>query len=139
MTATEARLRLSRVRRGRTCEFELGSLSGTLTVTELPDGRPGEIFLKVGKQGSALAGLCETLSIATSLALQYHTPVIDVVRRMLNTRFEPSGLTGDPDVPVATSLADYIARLLAADYLSRDELAELGIDAPTTHPAVTSR
>jgi ribonucleoside-diphosphate reductase alpha chain len=125
--ATVTRLKPSRSRRGHTYEFDLGSLAGTLTVTELPDGRPVEIFVKVSKQGSTLAGLCESLSIATSLALQHHTPVIDVVRRMLNTRFEPSGLTGDPDVPVATSLADYIARRLAVDYLHRDELDQLNL------------
>ena len=131
MTAVATRLRLPRIRRGRTYDFNLGSLSGTLTVTELPDGRPGEIFIKVAKQGSTLAGLCEALSISTSLALQHHTPVIDVVRRMLNTRFEPSGFTGDPEVPVATSLADYLARRLATDYLSGDECAQLSVDAPT--------
>jgi len=135
MTAIDAvtRLRPTRNRRGYTYEFDLSSMSGTLTITELPDGRPAEIFVKVAKQGSTLAGLCESLSIATSLALQHHTPVIDVVRRMLNTRFEPSGLTGDPDVPFATSLSDYIARRLAVDYLDHNELAQLNLAHPERH------
>lgn len=126
--ATVARLVPGRRRQGRTYSFDLGDLSnGFLTVTELSDGRPTEIFIKVAKQGSTLNGLCESLSIATSLALQHHTPVIEVVRRLLNTRFEPSGFTGDPEVPFATSLSDYIARRLAADYLEPHQLAELGL------------
>ena len=125
--ATVTRLLPPRVRRGRTYEFDLGSLSGTLTVGELPDGQPGEIYIRAAKQGSTLAGMCESLSITASLALQHRTPVIDVVRRLLNTRFEPSGITGDPDVPIATSLADYVARRLAVDYLDRDDLEQLGI------------
>lgn len=128
--ATVTRLRPPRVRRGRTYDFALGSLTGTLTITELADGRPGEIFIRTAKQGSTLAGLCETISIATSLALQHHTPVIDVVQRMLHTRFEPSGHTSDPEVPVASSLTDYLARRLAMDYLTPDELKQLEVAGP---------
>ena len=125
--ATVDRLRPARTRSGRTYEFALGGLDGRLTVTELPDGRPVELFLTVAKQGSTLAGLCETLSLTTSLALQHHVPVAAVVRRLVNMRYEPSGLTGDADVPVATSLSDYLGRRLAADYLSPDERADLGL------------
>ncbi|MFC0030204.1 hypothetical protein ACFFMM_11805 [Micromonospora chaiyaphumensis] len=125
-----ARLKPSRTRRGRTYDFHLDALPGSLTVNELPDGRPAEIFLKAAKQGSTLAGLCESLSITTSLALQYGTPVVDVVCRMINARFEPSGRTGDPEVPVASSLSDYIARRLAVDYLSPGQLAQLGLLPP---------
>lgn len=125
--ATPARQRPARARRGTTYDFDLAGLEGRLTVTELPDGRPGEVFLKVSKQGSTLSGLCEALSMMTSLALQHHVPLVDVVRRLLNQRFEPAGHTADPDVPTATSLADYLARRLAADYLTDDERAELGL------------
>ena len=124
-----ARQRPARARRGTTYDFNLAGLEGRLTVTELPDGRLGEVFLKVSKQGSTLSGLCEALSMMTSLALQHHVPLIDVVRRLLNQRFEPAGHTADPDVPTATSLADYLARRLAADYLTEDERAELGLAA----------
>lgn len=127
MTATApARLQPSRTRPARTYEFALGDLDGTLTVTELPDGRPAEIFLTAAKQGSTLAGMCEALSIMTSLALQYQAPVIDVVRRLINIRFDPAGPTGDHDLPKATSLADYVARRLALDYLNDRDRAEVG-------------
>jgi ribonucleoside-diphosphate reductase alpha chain len=128
MLATVPRLRPARVRAGRTYDFTVGGLDGRLTVTELPDGRPVEIFLTVAKQGSTLAGLCETLSLMTSLALQHHVPVGDVVRRLVNMRYEPAGLTGDSDVPSATSLSDYLGRRLAADYLTLDDRQQLGLD-----------
>lgn len=133
--ATATRIRPSRTRHGRTYEFSLGGMEATLTFTELPDGQPVEVFLRVAKQGSTLAGLCETLSIMTSLALQHQTPVIDVVRRLLNTRYEPSGSTDDPDVPVATSLTDYLARRLAIDYLKPDELRQLNLLDQASRPA----
>jgi 8-oxo-dGTP diphosphatase len=128
------RERPGRSRPARCYDFAIGSLSGTLTVTELPDGRPGEIFVQVAKPGSILAGLCESLSVTTSLALQHGTPVVDLVRRMVNTRFEPSGATDDPDVPVATSLSDYIARRLATDYLDAGQLAALHLTSPVARP-----
>lgn len=125
--AAPKRQRPARARRGTTYEFDLAGLEGRLTVTELPDGRPGEVFLKVSKQGSTLSGLCETLSLMTSLALQHQVPLVEVVRRLLNQRFEPAGYTSDPEVPDATSLADYLGRRLAVDYLDDDERAELGL------------
>lgn len=127
MLVTATRLRPQRSRRGRTYDFDLGGLAGRLTVTELPDGRPGEVFLTAGKQGSTLAGLCEALSLMTSLALQHQVPVTDIVRRLIHMRFEPAGFTGDGDVPSATSLADYLGRRLAADYLDGNERAHLGL------------
>ena len=121
------RQRPARARRGTTYEFDIAGLRGHLVVTELADGQPGEVFLKVSKQGSTLSGLCEVLSIMTSLALQHRVPLMEIVRRLLNQRFEPSGLTADPDVPAATSLADYLARRLAVDYLTEDERVRLGL------------
>jgi ribonucleoside-diphosphate reductase alpha chain len=113
-TGPVPRLLPPRRRNGHTHEFNINGLAGHLTITELADGRPGEVFLVAGKQGSTLAGLCEALSITTSLALQHHVPVNDIVRRLRHMRFEPAGSTGDHDVPEATSLADYLACRLAA-------------------------
>lgn len=117
---------LPRRRSGLTHEFDLGGLAGRLTITEL-EGRPAEVYLVAGKQGSLLAGLCEALSLMTSLALRHQVPLVDVVRRLVNMRFEPSGLTGDSDVPESTSLADYLGRRLA-EYLDPVSRAELGLD-----------
>ncbi|OJF11455.1 TSCPD domain-containing protein [Couchioplanes caeruleus] len=117
----------ARSRRGVTYDLDLAGIEGSLTITELPDGRPGEVFLRVSKQGSTLSGLCEALSMMTSLALQHDVPLREVVRGLLNQRFEPAGHTADPDIPTSTSLVDYIARRLAVDYLSPQEQAELGL------------
>jgi ribonucleoside-diphosphate reductase alpha chain len=122
-----ARVRPARKRPGHIHEFDINGLAAHLTITELPDGRPGEIFLKVGKQGSTLTGLCEALSLMTSLALQHQVPLVEIVRRLINMRLEPTGTTGDPEIPTTTSLADYLGRRLAADYLNPDDGAELGL------------
>jgi ribonucleoside-diphosphate reductase alpha chain len=134
MPAAVTRLRPSRVRTGHTYDFAINGLAGQLTVTDLPDGRAGEVFLKVGKQGSTLAGLCEALSLMTSLALQHQVPLVEIVRRLLNMRFEPAGLTGDSELPQARSLADYLARRLALDYLNHDELVDVGVGVPALAP-----
>ena len=121
------RQRPDRTRTGRIYDVEIGGSPVQLTITELPDGRPGEVFLNGGKQGSTLAGMCDAVSILASLALQHHAPVTDVVKRLANHRFEPAGITNDPDIPRATSLTDYVARRLAYDYLSPEQLVELGL------------
>jgi ribonucleoside-diphosphate reductase alpha chain len=118
-----------RSRPGRTYEFDLGTPGNTLTVIDGPDGRLAEIIVRAGKQGSTFAGLCDCLSVVTSVALQHDVPVDRIVSSLLNQRFEPAGPTGDPDVPTATSLADYVGRRLAIDYLP-GRLAELNIAAP---------
>jgi len=108
---------LSRRRPGHTYDFAVGTVQATLTVTEAPDGQPAEIFLRADKQGSTMAGLCESLAIATTLTLQQHAPVGVLVHRLLGERAADSGATGDPEVPAASSLPDYVARRLAVDYL----------------------
>ncbi len=113
---TPTRMRPTRTRTGTTYDVTIGGLDIRLTITNLPDGRPGEVFLTAGKQGSTLAGLCEALSLMTSLALQHHTPLVDITTRLAAMRFEPAGPTNDPDVPTVTSLADYLARRLTIDY-----------------------
>ena len=96
-------------------------------VGEYDDGRPGELFLKVSKQGSTLAGIMDAFAISISMGLQYGVPLRTFVEAFASTRYEPAGMTDDPDIRIATSLLDYIFRRLAVDYMSFDERAELGI------------
>jgi ribonucleoside-diphosphate reductase alpha chain len=98
-----------------------------VTVGEYEDGRPGEAFIKVSKQGSTLAGIMDAFSISISLGLQHGVPLATYVRKYVNMKFEPSGMTDDPDLRIATSLVDYIFRRLALDYLSPSEREELGV------------
>ncbi len=121
------RERLPRRRRSSTFHFRVADCEGYVTVGEYADGRPGEVFMKVSKQGSTLAGIMDAFSIAVSLGLQHGVPLATFVRKYTNMRFEPYGMTDDNDLRLATSLVDYIFRRLAVDYLERDERADLGI------------
>ncbi len=98
-----------------------------MTVGEYEDGRPGEVFMKVSKQGSTLSGVMDAFSIAVSLGLQHGVPISTFVRKYTNMRFEPAGITDDAELRLASSLVDYIFRRLALDYLSFDERLELGV------------
>jgi len=98
-----------------------------MTSSEYADGHLGEVFLKLGKQGSTLAGVMDAFSIAVSIALQYGVPLETYVQKFTNQKFEPAGMTDDPDIRIAQSIMDYIFRRLALDYLSFDERTELGI------------
>ena len=91
------------------------------------DGQLGEVFLKLGKQGSTLAGVMDAFSIAVSIGLQYGVPLETYVSKFTNLRFEPAGLTDDPDVRMAQSIMDYIFRRLALDYMSFEERSAMGI------------
>ena len=121
------RERLPRRRNSSTFSFRVADCEGYVTVGEYEDGRPGEVFMKVSKQGSTLAGIMDAFSISVSLGLQHGVPLSTYVRKYANMRFEPAGITDDPDLRIATSLVDYIFRRLAVDYLPLDERAELGI------------
>ncbi len=121
------RERLPRRRKSATFAFRVADCEGYVTVGEYEDGRPGEVFMKVSKQGSTLAGIMDAFSISVSLGLQHGVPLSTYVRKYTNMRFEPAGITDDPDLRIATSLVDYIFRRLAVDYLPLDERAELGI------------
>jgi ribonucleotide reductase alpha subunit/intein/homing endonuclease len=121
------RERLPRKRRSNTFAFRVADCEGYVTVGEYEDGRPGEVFMKVSKQGSTLAGIMDAFSIAVSLGLQHGVPLSTYVKKYTNMRFEPTGITDDPDIRFASSLVDYIFRRLAIDYLSTDERKELGI------------
>ncbi|WP_419554872.1 vitamin B12-dependent ribonucleotide reductase [Candidatus Poriferisodalis sp.] len=121
------RNRLPRSRQSRTFSFRVTDCHGYMTVGEYDDGRPGEIFLIVAKQGSTLAGIMDAFAISVSHGLQYGVPLRSYVEAFTNMRFEPAGLTDDPELRIATSIVDYIFRRLALEYLSFDERSELGV------------
>jgi ribonucleoside-diphosphate reductase alpha chain len=121
------RQKLPRSRRGRTFEFRVADCKGFATVGEYDDGQPGEIFLKVSKQGSTLSGIMDAFAISISYGLQYGVPLRAFVEAFTNMRFEPAGMTDDPDIRFASSLMDYLFRRLALEYMTYDERAELGI------------
>ena len=121
------RRRLPKRRPSQTYSFSVAGAEGYMTAGSYPDDGLGEVFLKLGKQGSTLAGVMDAFSIATSIALQYGVPLEAFVSKFVNMRFEPAGLTDDPDIRMAQSIMDYIFRRLALDYLPYEERAELGI------------
>jgi ribonucleoside-diphosphate reductase alpha chain len=121
------RERLPRRRRSSTFKFRVADCEGYVTVGEFEDGRPGEVFINVSKQGSTLSGIMDAFATAVSVSLQYGVPLSTFVRKFTNTRFEPAGMTDDPDIRIATSLVDYIFRRLAVDYLDPEERRDLGI------------
>ncbi len=121
------RTRLPKSRPSKTTSFTVGGAEGYMTAGSYPDDGLGEVFLKLGKQGSTLAGVMDAFSIAISIALQYGVPLETYVQKFTNMRFEPAGLTDDPDVRMAQSIVDYIFRRLALDYLDFDTRSSLGI------------
>ncbi len=121
------RKRLPKRRPSQTISFAVGGAEGYLTAGSYPDDGLGEIFLKFGKQGSTLAGMMDAFSIAISIALQYGVPLETYVEKFTNMRFEPAGMTDDPDVRMAQSIMDYVFRRLALDYLDFDTRSAMGI------------
>jgi ribonucleotide reductase alpha subunit len=121
------RERLPRRRTSSTFAFRVADCEGYVTVGEYDDGRPGEVFMKVSKQGSTLAGIMDAFAIAVSLGLQHGVPLATYVKKYTNMRFEPAGMTDDPDLRIAASLVDYIFRRLAVDYLTYEERLDLGV------------
>jgi ribonucleoside-diphosphate reductase alpha chain len=122
------RTRLPRRRRSMTTSFAVGGAEGYMTAGEYDDGSLGEVFLKLGKQGSTLAGVMDAFSMSISLGLQYGVPLEAFVAKFANMKFEPSGMTsGDQDIRMASSLVDYIFRRLALDYVPFETREALGI------------
>jgi len=121
------RRRLPKKRGSRTIKFRVADTEGYLTAGEFPDGSVGEIFLRVAKQGSTLAGIMDAFAVSISMGLQYGVPLSAYVKQFTNTRFEPSGMTDDPDFRIATSILDYVFRALALEYLKPEERHALGI------------
>src|SRR5690606_7900330 len=121
------RRRLPKRRPSQTVSFTVGGAEGYITAGSYPDDGLGEVFLKLGKQGSTLAGIMDAFSIAISIALQYGVPLETYVEKFTNMRFEPAGMTDDPDIRMAQSVVDYIFRRLALDHLPFESRSALGI------------
>jgi ribonucleoside-diphosphate reductase alpha chain len=121
------RKRLPKKRPSQTVSFSVGGAEGYMTAGSYPDDGLGEVFIKMSKQGSTLAGVMDAFSVAISIGLQYGVPLEAFVAKFTNMRFDPAGMTDDPDVRMAQSVMDYIFRRLALDYLPVDKRAELGI------------
>src|SRR4051812_40941987 len=134
------RRRLPDERRALTHKFQVAGHEGYITVGLYNDGMPGEIFLKMAKEGSTVSGLMDSLATMTSIALQYGVPLRDLVNKFAHVRFEPAGFTGNSEIPIAKSIVDYIFRWMGSRFLSQEEKPNLGlidqsaiVDAP---PAV---
>ncbi|GAA4304724.1 vitamin B12-dependent ribonucleotide reductase [Actinomadura luteofluorescens] len=126
-TPRPVRRRLPKQRPATVTRFSVAGAEGYMTASSYPDDGVGEVFLKLGKQGSTLAGVMDAFSMAISISLQYGVPLETWVEKFTNMRFEPAGMTDDPDIRMATSVMDYIFRRLALDHLPYEERAELGI------------
>ena len=126
-TPRPVRRRLPKKRPSETTSFSVGGAEGYITAGSYPDDGLGEVFLKLGKQGSTLAGVMDAFSIAISIALQYGVPLETYVEKFTNMRFDPAGMTDDPDIRMAQSVVDYIFRRLALDHLPYEDRAALGV------------
>jgi ribonucleoside-diphosphate reductase alpha chain len=125
--AEPVRKRLPKSRPSTTTSFSVGGAEGYMTAGAYADGALGEVFLKLGKQGSTLAGVMDAFSIAVSIGLQYGVPLETFVEKFTNLRFEPAGMTDDADIRMAQSMMDYIFRRLALDYLPFEERSAMGL------------
>ena len=125
------RKRLPKSRPSRTTSFSVGGAEGYMTAGTYADGALGEVFLKLGKQGSTLAGVMDAFSIAISIGLQYGVPLETFVEKFSNLRFEPAGMTDDADIRMAQSMMDYIFRRLALDYLPYETRSAMGLYTAT--------
>jgi len=121
------RRRLPKKRPAQVTRFSVAGAEGYMTASSYPDDGLGEVFLKLGKQGSTLAGVMDAFSVAISISLQYGVPLEKWVEKFTNMRFEPAGLTDDPDIRIASSVMDYVFRRLALDYLPYETRLELGV------------
>jgi ribonucleoside-diphosphate reductase alpha chain len=121
------RKRLPKSRPAKTTSFTVGGAQGYMISSSYPDDGLGELFLKMSKQGSTLAGMMDAFSIAISIGLQYGVPLETFVEKFTNMRFEPAGLTDDPDVRMSASMMDYVFRRLALDYLPFETRSAMGI------------
>ena len=121
---------LPKERESTTVKFKIAGQTCYLTVGHYEDGTPGELFMKMSKQGSTVAGFLDSCAILASLGLQYGVPLEVICTKLAHVRFAPSGATGDPNMPVAHSVLDYLARWLARRYLSA-KAVETATEAPS--------
>jgi ribonucleoside-diphosphate reductase alpha chain len=121
------RRRLPVERNAVTHKFDISGHEGYITVGLYDDGQPGEIFLKMAKEGSTISGLMDTFATTVSVALQYGVPLRDLVHKFAHVRFEPSGFTSNPEIPIAKSIVDYIFRWMGSRFLPAEERASLGL------------
>ena len=139
--ARPSRRKLSDERQALTHKFSVGDHEGYITVGVYDDGQPGEIFLTMAKEGSTISGLMDAFATAISIALQYGVPLKTLVDKFSHTRFEPSGFTKNPEIPIAKSVTDYIFRWLASRFLSNEEKQQVGVilrEAPVGKPAAVT-
>ena len=129
--AGAARRRLPKERTAITHRFEIGGQEGYLTVGLYEDGQPGEIFLKMAKEGSTVSGLVDSFATSVSVALQYGVPLRDLVNKFAHVRFEPSGFTGNAEIPLAKSIVDYVFRYLGSRFLPAGDREILGLQERT--------
>jgi ribonucleoside-diphosphate reductase alpha chain len=122
-----------------THKFKIEGHTGYITAGLYEDGQPGEVFISMAKQGSTIYGLMESFGRAISYALQYGVPLPDLVRNFSHMRFEPSGMTVNPEIPFAQSVIDYLFRWLASQFLSADEVEELGVLTPEVKQRMVER
>ena len=125
-----ARERLPDERKAITHHFSVGGHDGYVTVGLYPDGRPGEVFFRVTKEGSTVNGLMDSLGISMSMALQHGVPLKDLVRKLAHLRFEPAGATNNAKIRFAKSIPDYVARWLAIEFLTEDDRRAIGLEGP---------
>lgn len=121
---------MPRSREGHTTSFTIGGGEFYVTGNARDDGSLGEVFAKFAKEGSTLAGLMDAISILTSIGLQYGVPLDVLVDKLTNTRYEPMGMTDDPEIPQASSVMDYVFRRLALDFMTFEDRRKLGIFTP---------
>jgi ribonucleoside-diphosphate reductase alpha chain len=124
---TTARRRLADERQAINHKFSVDGYEGYLTVGLFENGQPGELFLRMSKEGSTLGGLCDALGVAVSLGLQYGVPLEALVEKYQQTKFEPMGMTNNPDIPIAQSIVDYIFRWLGKKFLGESAVVERNI------------
>ena len=127
IAARPVRRKLPDERRALTHKFSINGHEGYITVGLYEDGQPGEIFLVMAKEGSTISGLMDAFATSISLALQYGVPLKALVDKFSHTRFEPSGFTKNPEIPIAKSIIDYIFRWLASKFLSSEEKQAAGV------------
>ena len=131
------RRRLPDLRRAFTHKFTVAGHEGYITVGLYDDGKPGEIFVIMSKEGSTISGLMDAFATSISIGLQYGMPLKDVVRKFTRMRFEPSGFTKNPDIPIAKSIIDYIFQWLGRKFLSPAEQIEIGLMSAEEAAAIT--